>query len=488
MHTRRDQVQAHLFTLSRVTAGLIRAEPDAAETPMRRFTLGTVMGLAVGVLVLGGLVGFGFISPGITNSFKKQGTIVVEKETGTRYVFLDGALHPVLNHASAVLISGRPPGRSRGGLLGGQNTVQTVSSKSLKQVPKGPPIGIVGAPDSLPDPKQLDRSAWAVCTTTSKQADGSDIKRVTAYLGGSVRGLTELGDQRTMLVKGDDGTYLAWLDRKLKLGGPAALVGLGYSNVRSFPVADAWLNALPSGADLRAVAVPGRGGAGIPLGGQATRVGQLFRTAGGESYLMMPDGLAPLTETEAALVLADPATQAAYPGGQVLPLDIGTAAVAAAPRSNRTRASGLPTVLPQAVDNTGTGDRVPCFKVTPGKGPGGTAAIRVASRPAGPEDGTAAPGVPRAPGAAGALTADRVVIAPGSGMLVREEAPAGDAAPRLYLITDVGQKFPLATPDVAKKLGYDDTKAAPLPASVLALVPSGPVLDEAAAKTPLAAN
>ncbi|MFD3998604.1 type VII secretion protein EccB [Streptomyces sp. NPDC058583] len=490
MHTRRDQVQAHLFTLSRVTAGLIRAEPDAAETPMQRFTLGAVAGTAVGALALGGLMAFGFISPGITNNFKKQGTIVLEKETGTRYVFLDGALHPVLNHTSAILISGKAPNQSRGGVLRGNQGITSVSSKSLKDVPKGPPVGIVGAPDFLPEAKRLDRGSWSVCSASVRQPDGTDKKTVTAYLGGAGEGVTELNDKQTRLVKGDDGTsYLSWLDRKLKVSSQAALIGLGYGDATAFGVKDSWLNSLPSGSDLKGLDVPGRGTAGPPIGGRATVVGQVYRDPGGETFLLMADGLSPLTQTEAALVLADPESQKAYPGGQVVPLELATSAVAAAPRSARDpKLTGFPQVLPEAIANGATGVRVPCYRILPGAGDNGTAALRAAFRETPPDSVTKGlPGVAR-PVPPGGLVADRVVVPPGSGMLVREEAPVGEAAPKLYLITDVGQKFQLSTPELARKLGYDETKAVPMPAGVLALVPNGPVLDEAAARTPLAAN
>lgn len=33
MQSRRDQVQAHLFVMSRLASGMLRAEPDAPDTP-----------------------------------------------------------------------------------------------------------------------------------------------------------------------------------------------------------------------------------------------------------------------------------------------------------------------------------------------------------------------------------------------------------------------------------------------------------------------
>lgn len=67
----------------------------------------------------------------------------MEKETGTRYLFLDGRLRPVRNYASALLLTGKGA------------AVRTVAAKALSDVPHGAPIGIDGAPDSLPTPATL---------------------------------------------------------------------------------------------------------------------------------------------------------------------------------------------------------------------------------------------------------------------------------------------------------------------------------------------
>ncbi|MGW3687191.1 type VII secretion protein EccB [Streptomyces sp. NPDC005125] len=493
MHSRRDQVQAHLFTLSRVTAGLIRAEPDATETPMRRFTLGAVAGTALGAVALGGMVAFGFISPGISNSFKKEGTLVLEKDTGTRYIYLKGVLHPILNRTSALLITNQQQGGSGGPFGGGRrsskNAIQSVSSKSLQGVPKGAPIGILGAPDVLPDPKALDARPWSICSAIRTQPDGTLNKQVMAYLGGAGKGMTEVREGQTMVVKGEDGAdYLAWLDRKLRVTAPSALTALGYANVTSFDVKDSWLNSLPSGKDLRGPDVPGRGRPGPKIGGQKSLVGQLYRDPSGASFLLLPDGLSPLTTTEAALLLSDPQTKRAYPRSQVVPLDVGTAAVASAPRSARgLTATGFPAEPPEAVGIGSIGTRVPCYRVEAGTG-GEKPKLRVAYRETMPGKQTPLVGGSTQTSGTNGQLADRVVVAPGTGMLVREEAPVSEAAPKLYLITDLGVKYQLADNQVAQKLGYNAAAAIEMPANVLDLVPTGPALTVEAAQREMAVN
>ncbi|SDM43830.1 type VII secretion protein EccB [Streptomyces sp. cf386] len=481
MQTRRDQVQAYTFTLSRITAGLTRGEPDAPEVPMRRFTFGTIAGTALGVVALGGMAAYGFLFPGSSKAFQKEGTLVVEKETGARYLYLSGALHPVLNTSSAIMITGQ-----------GNLKPQTVAAKAVRSVPKGPVLGIPGAPDSLPEAKSLDRDKWSVCTANRTKADGSDEAIVTAYIGGGNEKFTELGADRALQIEAADGTnYLAWSGVRLKVDGEATLTALGYANTPAFKVPDAWLNSLASGPDLTAPDVPGRGSAGPPVGGQNGVVGQIFQDDADPdiNFLLLADGLSPITATEAALLLGDPATAEAYPGGQVTPVKVPTAALNAAPRSARElRTEGLPTTPPAPFVAPGNGNQVPCVRVTPGTGAGDKPKVTVAVREAaGGTADAAPPGLPRPEQpATDGPTADRIVVAPGHGTLAT--ATGAGAAPTLFLITDSGVRFPLANPEVATSLGYDPASAVPVPSTVLSLVPTGPALDPEIAKSPLAAD
>ncbi len=83
---------------------------------------------------------FGFVVPGGNTKWEKSGTLVLVEDTGARYLSVEGVLHPVHNLTSARL------------LAGGSLTVSSVKSKSLREAPRGPAVGVVGAPDSLPAP------------------------------------------------------------------------------------------------------------------------------------------------------------------------------------------------------------------------------------------------------------------------------------------------------------------------------------------------
>jgi hypothetical protein len=57
-----------------------------------------------------------------------------------------------------------------------------------------------------------------------------------------------------------------------------------------------------------------------------------------------------------------------------------------------------------------------------------------------------------------------------------------DAGTR-YLVTDLGTKFPVPSDEVASALGYGGMRPLPVPTTLLSLLPTGPVLDPARART-----
>src|SRR5262245_46492210 len=126
---------------------MLNTEPDARFSPLRRFSVGTIIGVLVGVVVVVGFGVFGIISPGGSTSWRTPGALIIEKETGARYVYVDAVLRPVLNYTSARLI------------VGGEPAVVRVSRGSLQSAPRGLPVGIPSAPDALPNLGRADGAA-----------------------------------------------------------------------------------------------------------------------------------------------------------------------------------------------------------------------------------------------------------------------------------------------------------------------------------------
>src|SRR5215475_14539605 len=128
-------------------------DPDPAASPLRRIGGSLVASVLVAALAVAAVGVYGVLRPGGSTSWRTGNAVIVEEETGARFVYRDGVLHPVLNYSSAVLVLGQPsPPRVR------------VSRSSLAGVARGPVLGIAGAPDALPAAADLLTQAWTLCS------------------------------------------------------------------------------------------------------------------------------------------------------------------------------------------------------------------------------------------------------------------------------------------------------------------------------------
>jgi type VII secretion protein EccB len=465
MQSRRDQVQAHLFVMSRLASGMLRAEPDAPDTPTGRTSRGAVAGLALGVVIALVVTIYGVLKPGGNSGWEKPGTLVMVEESGARYLYLGGVLHPVLNQASAKL------------LAGDQLTLQQVSEASLNGVQRGVPVGLVGAPDALPTPGSLARAAWLACglQQPASAAGGSGKPQLALSIAPVQQGAA-LTPGQGVLVGAPDGTdYLLWQGRRLRVDKQhSALQALGYPTATPFAVTAALLDALPAGPDLAAPDIPGRGTPGPVLADRPARVGQLFTDPSGGHYVLTAAGLVPLTVLQYDLLRGDPRTQQqAYGGGAGAPAPIGPQDLAAHTAPGAGLPGDLPTEPPVLVD-PGQGQAV-CADLHPGTDGNPVTSIAVLDAGAlGGQTPDAEPGV--APGCA---AADRIAVRPGAGVLVRALSAAGGGSSE-YLVADNGVKYPLPSAAAAKQLGYASAPTQAVPQALLALLPSGPSLDPAA--------
>ncbi|WDZ92951.1 type VII secretion protein EccB [Nocardiopsis sp. HUAS JQ3] len=469
MQSRRDRVMAHNFTVGRLGTAMLEGDPDAVDAPMRRTRTGTYIGIAIGAVLCIGFLVFGLIFPGGATSWRQEGRLIVDRDTGASYLYSAGTLRPVANGASARLVQGADA------------AVSLVSADSLEGVPVGGPVGIAGAPDALPTTEGLEQSVWRVCALPPEGEE--DERGRTALVVGTAPAPNQPSAEQAVLVSGPDGApHLLWNGTRLRLdeeGG--AVQALGYGTSDAPPVTSAFLNTVPTGPDLTAPGVPGAGEDAGELSGEPRRVGQVFAvsTPGQEDqhYLLTRDGLVPLSVTQALLLLADPEVAgAAYPDApaEALPLPAGEAHARLSdgqgPREER-----HPAAPPELV---GLGAGVPCLRLAPDGSlsvsmddPAGVEAWPVQERPG------IAPGCP---------TPDLVGIASGRGSLAAAQpVGGGGAATTHYLVTDSAAKYPVVDEAALTALGYQTGQAVPVPTSLLRLLPSGPVLDPEAAALPL---
>ncbi|WHT15886.1 type VII secretion protein EccB [Crossiella sp. CA-258035] len=459
--TQKDQVQAYQFLRRRLVSALVAGDANHPVSPSRRLLLGTVLGIAVALLVTAVFGIIGVLSPARAAEWKQGGQVIVEKETGARFVLGEGdLLHPVLNFASARLLAGG----------NGDRTV-TVPAKTLADLPRGATVGIAGAPDSLPETGRLLGGPWTTCSRGSADLP-ANVEPGSSVSVGRAPGGRELRAGEGLLVRLASGErFLLTGGHRFKLADERAVVALGYEPVRALPVARNWLNTVPVGRDLAVVPLRQAGSPGPRLGTVDTRVGQVLQAEGVADgfYVVRADGVAPVTETEARLVLAAPGNAAAYPDRRARVLAVPAAELAEAPRAEspgEREPTGYPLRRPEPVSLGGLPGTVCAsdFGATGAKLTYGDAAVS----PSTVDDQGRVADVALVPGGAGALVAD-------------QPAP-GASSGAVYLVTDAGVKFPVAGAESVQALGYGAVARRPVPAGVLALLRTGPVLDRAKAQ------
>ncbi|MEV5957690.1 type VII secretion protein EccB [Streptomyces sp. NPDC051987] len=459
MAGRRDQAQAYRFLHRRQTASLLHGDPDGPDSSVRR--LGTAMfsSLLVGALLLAGFGIFGLLAPGGATAWRNGKALIVEKGTGSRFIYAGGALHPVLNYTSARL------------LLGNGLTTSSVSASSLGTVPRGLPVGIPGAPEEIPGTGALLAAPWTACSVPANDAAGNVKPYVRLTLGPDGSAGTPLGQAQALLVEAPDGTlYLVWNDQRFRIGPSYVPAALGYAAARPLGVGAAWLDTVPQGPDLAAPAVSDKGRPGPTVGGKRAKIGQVFSVtnvgSGTQHYLALADGLAPVTETQAALLLYAP---------HAAPAQSLTAAEASqAPVSSRRVTSGLPPTPPGLIDSTGEAVAV-CAAFTDTSG--ASTNVTITTRVLTPDQLARTPAGTSPASPDGGPLADTVTVPSGHAALTRALPTPGLTGGTLYLVTDLGVKYPLPDAAVLSSLGLAGVTPVPVPTGILSLLRTGPDLD-----------
>lgn len=455
MWTQRDQIQAYQFLRRRLVSALVAADANHPVSPSRRLVLGVTIGAGAALLVTAVFGVLGVLNPTGDADWRQGGQVIVEQETGARFVLgQDKLLHPVLNFASARLLAGGD----------GDKTV-TVPAATLASVARGPAYGIPGAPDSLPSPDRLLGGAFTSCTSASADQPAG-VEPVSTVILGSVNGGTpEPAGQGLLVQAHSGGRYLITAGRRHTLPDAASVTALGYDGLPFVPVADSWLDTVPAGQSLDLVKVDDSGAIGPTVGGNGTRVGQVLQADNGNFYLVRKDSVQAVPQAEAKLIAGNPANT----GTRLV--QVSTADVNTVPRATQStvdeNAGGYPVKVPQVVATVPAtitlcvnGSKVTVSKDVP------------------------------LPADAHLLTVGRtdvrgvryVYVPPGSGALVKDRSNA------VYLITDTGSRYPVADADSVKALGYGGVGASAVDTSLLALLPEGAALDRAAATKPAPAN
>jgi hypothetical protein len=436
----RDAIESQAFRRWQTVLAFTRGSRRAGEALVRRPNRPLLAGLAVALvacLVVGVRT---LLTHGPPKDWNAEGTLVVDRDAGGRYLVVGGVLRPLRNLTSLRLLQGGEPARSvqvDHALIAGQRV--------------GQPLGIPGAPD---EPPGLLPSAaqWAACEGGRDEVDL--LVGLPAGLGPAVPGAPggvlaqAAGGERIYLVTGP-GAYL--------VGSRAALARLGYTVDQVRTVPKRWLDLLPKVATLELLPLPGAGtGPPVPAAPFMADGTIVVEQPSGLQYLAA-GGTLHRVLNRTSLLLLDQAV-----GG---PVQVERAAVAAQPEGAPFGVADAPASPPEVPD--GASPLFACAAT-------GGRPVRMLARP------PAAAGLVLAAPPAGRRDAGRVRVwqPAGQGVLAR---PADDAGQDLstrapaFLVAD-GTAYPIPSESAIGALGYTRQQVRPLPRPWLAALPRGPVL------------
>ncbi|MCW2776522.1 MAG: hypothetical protein JWN17_247 [Frankiales bacterium] len=451
MASKRDLVEAHAFNRRRLVTAFVSGSPGGRELEPGHPLRAVLAGLALAVLLVVGAAVGGFLRPGLPAGWDDN-TLVVARDSGARYVATSGKLYPVANTTSARLL-----------LPAEDFRVVLAPDEKIALEDRGDSVGIVGAPDALPDPKALVETGWTSCL----DRQGRTRQRLARAPGAA-----PAPEGSAVLVRSGRDLVVVTGRSRLRVSTraqTATLRALGLDAVDPVPAPGRWLDLFPAGPDLApltAVYVGKPLPPGAPRPGGASVYGTLVLVpeAGGadRTYLLTPQGLSPLSPVAAALY-------AVGAGGRAgRPVKVSQAEVA----SLRTTEALEPEEWPQ-VPPTPLNEPVACALLT--ASPDQLPSVQLAV----PVDGQALP----------ATTSD-AVVEPARGALVR--AVSGGIVNRgtVFLVDQTASRYALGAPEeqVQAQLGYAGVPLTAVPTSWLEALRDGPELSATAAQQVVSAR
>jgi len=469
MPSRREQIQSYQYLMQRAVNAFVSGDADPQMSPTRRLAGAGYASVMVAVLLVAVFGVIGLIKHGGNTSWRDNHAIIIEKETGTRYVYRDGVLYPVANYASAVLVIGQPA------------TTVSVSRESLVDATRGPLIGIAGAPDALPPASRMLRGAWSVCAQSGKDASGGTTVISSVLVGRDPSGGAPLGEAAVLVRDiGSSKVSMVWHGHRFAVASRLMLSAMGIDQQPTLRTDSAWLDTVPAGLAFTQPTLDGRGQKSNAM--KNYLIGQVLTVSGGGStvhYLVRANDILPITAIEQALILADPNTAQAYPGATASAKEVPAAEVAGAAKGGRPAASDLDPPAEVPAMATADAESTVCGTFADG----GTLPKFVIGAAAVPDNQGIATF-----GSSTDSVADRIVVPSGHGAVVRSAPSAEAGSGTVFFVTDQGKRYPVPGVPELSWFGYAKVKPIVLPSSVVARIPTGPGLDPQVAQRPVAGS
>jgi len=429
--TKKDLLDAQSFSRRRLLTAFTSGAPGGKELEPANPLRAVIAGVALAAMVVVGGVFYGLMRPGLPDGWANNTVLLVE-DTGARYVAIGGVLYPVINATSARLL-----------LSADSYAPITATADAIKDIPVGPAVGILGAPDDVPAPGDLVDDAWTACAAP----DGTAI----SMPGDAALALAT----DAALVESDGALYVISSGYRYPLdeNSDQVLRQIGLAGVTPTEVESRWLNLFEAGTPLEPLFIDGADqGAMLPNTGLS--IGTVVHPQGSTAQFVITadQQLAPISQLGYQLYLLG--TGARLGNVQEVTaaeLDLPTAAETAEPADWPDDA-----LVPLAASSA------TCAQLTHDATGRPLTALAVA------------PVMPESEG---------VTVGAHSGALVLAAGRGNDTLGMVTLIDESGTAFaiPDASDDVLARLGYTEADIAAVPLVWTQFFASGPSLTIAAA-------
>jgi hypothetical protein len=154
--TKKDLVEAYSYSRRRLVTAFLSGAPGGREVEPARPGRTVVGGLALAVLLVAGAAIAAVLASRTPEDWNRVGLVVTSGDQPATYVILDvqdpPRLIPVINITSAQLV------------LGADVKAVSVDQDVVDEQTPGIPIGILGAPQTLPRPDRFIQTGWTACT------------------------------------------------------------------------------------------------------------------------------------------------------------------------------------------------------------------------------------------------------------------------------------------------------------------------------------
>ena len=464
----RTQVTGYQFLARRTAMALTRWRVRMEIEPGRRQNLAVVASVSAALVICLGALLWSFISP---SGQINESPIIADRDSGALYVRVGDRLYPALNLASARLITGRP------------DNPHLVRSSQIATLPRGPLVGIPGAPSKF-GPTSPSTSSWLVCDTVASSTGAGAPSGVTVTV---IDGTPDLGNHGRVL-NGSDAVVLkydgdAWVIRegrrsRIDATNRSVLLPLGLTPEQvsmAKPMSRALYDALPVGPELTVPQVQNAGGqASFP--GAPGPIGTVIVTpqiSGPQQYsLVLADGVQTLPPLVAQIL------QNAGPGN-TKPVTVEPSALAKMPVVNKLDLSAYPDSPLNVMDIRENPATCWWWQKTSGENRARVQVISGATIPVASKDTGKVVSLVKADTTG--READQVYFGAeyANFVAVTGNDPGAKTTESLWWLTDAGARFGVDdTREVREALGLK-TKPSLAPWVALRLLPQGPTLSRA---------